>query len=326
MVVVTAIEAGPLEPQVIRMVEGLRRHGGKLADIEVLAVNARRGVPLRPETKARLNRLNVQTIYTRRPRRYVWQHMLHKIHCLIEGQEVSKADVVTWLDADVLIIGEPTEIMLAPGEDFAAMPSTGLICTTGPGNPNEAYWARAAQAVGLELESLPWVMAAEDQSRIRFYFNGGVFSYRRELRLADDLLKDCEAILDKLAPQRHIEAHLAEQVGIGLTVHKRKLRWREIGPACNFSLTSREPELFKPELLRDQRILHYHDAMEAHTWELLLSTLKQSHPQVHEWLSKEGPVSDPTRGVWKHVREAFRVWRGVHRRRYYAKAGFRRDS
>jgi hypothetical protein len=73
------------------------------------------------------------------------------------------------------------------------------------------------------------------------------------------------------------------------------------------------------------RIMHYHDAMEPHTWSRLLAVLRQSHPHVHSWLEREGPVTDPTRGAWRGVREAFRICRGLQRRLYYSRAGFRKE-
>jgi hypothetical protein len=156
------------------------------------------------------------------------------------------------------------------------------------------------------------------------YVNGGLFTYRRGCQLAKHVLRDCEKLYDALVPTKHIEAHLTEQASVGLTVHRQGLRWRALTPGANFNLTSRQPELIRPEVLRDIAVLHYHDAMEPHTWGKLLAALRESHPHVHEWLKDEGPIGDPTPKAWRAVREGFRIWRGMHRRAYYARAGFRK--
>lgn len=325
MAVVACIEAGPLEPMTVRMVESLRRWGGRVADAEVFAVNARRGPPLSAHTRRRLDALGVRLVTARQRHRYVWQHLLHKLHSLIAVEPLTTADTITWLDSDLVILREPTGMILAPGDDFTAMPSMGILGSQGPHDSNDPFWQRAAARLGLRADDLPWVITAEESARIRMYINSGVMTWRRTLRLSQDLLDDCESLLDGLVPRRHIEAHLIEQASIGLTVVRRGLRWRVLTHPNNFNLTSRQPDLIQPHVLKDLRIMHYHDAMEPHTWARLMAALRPSHPHVHDWLESEGPVTDPTRGVWRGVREAFRLCRGVQRRLYYSRAGFRKE-
>jgi hypothetical protein len=322
MLLVACIESGPLEPMTVRMIESLRQFGGRLSNCEVMAVNARTGAPLRPETRRRLARLGVELVVSRQSHRYVWQHLLHKLHSLVAIEGRTTAETIGWLDSDIILLGEPTDMILEPHEDFTAMPSMGILGSTGPDDPNDAFWARAAQRLGIPLDDLPWVITAENADRIRLYLNSGVFTYRRSLGLAKDFLEDCEALLDARVPRKHIEAHLIEQASISLTVHRRGLNLRVLTPPCNFNLTSRQPELIRPEVLKDLRVLHYHDAMEPHTWDRLLGALRSHHPAVYEWLKDQGPVTDPTPQAWRGVREVFRLYRGVQRRLYYASAGF----
>ena len=258
-------------------------------------------------------------------RRYVWQHLLHKLHSLVAVEPLTSAETISWLDSDLIVLREPTGMFLEPGEDFTAMPSMGILGSQGAQDPNDAFWQRASSRLGLKADDLPWVITAEESARIRMYINSGVMTWRRDLNLARDLLEDCESLLDGLIPKKHIEAHLIEQASIGLTVVRRKLRWRVLTHPNNFNLTSRQPELIQPHVIRDLRIMHYHDAMEPHTWGRLMEVLRQTHPHVHDWLESEGPVTDPTRGVWRGVREAFRLCRGVQRRLYYSRAGFRKE-
>jgi predicted RNA binding protein YcfA (HicA-like mRNA interferase family) len=324
-VLVACIEAGPLEPMTVRMVESLRRHGGRLSGLELKVVTARLGPPLRAETVRRLKSLGAEVVRSRGSHRYVWHHLLHKFHAMLTVEESHGAETVIWLDSDLLFLEEPAELLLGEDEDFTAMPSMGIIGSKGPEDPNDAFWGRATRSLGVELESLPWVITAEDGDRIRFYLNGGLFSYRRSCGLARKVLADCEGMLDARVPRKHIEAHLLEQATVGLSVHRHGLRWRALSPKTNFNVTCRQPELIKPEVFRGVTVLHYHDSMEAHTWERLLGALAESHPHVHAWLKDEGAVVDPTPGAWRGVREGLRVWRGVQRRLYYRACGFRKD-
>lgn len=324
-VLVSCIEAGPLEPMTVRLVESLRRHGGRLADCEVRLVTARHGPPLHPETVRRLDKLGAHLVRIRPRHRYVWHHLLHKLHAMLWIEETHQAETVIWLDGDLILLREPGELFLEDDEDFVAMPSMGILGSQGPHDPNDAFWARACECLGISLESLPWVTAAEGGERIRFYLNSGVFSYRRSCGLTRKVLADCERMLDARVPRKHIELHLLEQATFGLTVHRHGMRWRTLTPGANFNVTCRQPELITPDVFKGLTVLHYHDAMEPHTWDAVMKALQASHPEVHAWLQHEGPVVDPTPGVWRSMREALRIARGVQRRLYYRKCGFRKE-
>src|SRR5205085_1505515 len=59
---ICCVESGPLEDQTVRMVESLRRWGGRLAEAPVVAVTPRFGPPLARTTRRALDRLSARHV------------------------------------------------------------------------------------------------------------------------------------------------------------------------------------------------------------------------------------------------------------------------
>ncbi len=320
--VVACVESGVLEPMTVRMMESLRRYGGRASNWELYAVRCRVGPPLAAATHREFDRLGVHFVDARPENKYAWHHFLNKPHALLAAEAVSRASTIVWLDSDLLVLGEPGELVLRDGEDFAACaPDDGVVGTTGPGSPHEAFWQRAAASAGLELDSLPW-LETSDQHRIRFYWNGGVLAYRRESGFAAEYLRMCVKALDDRVAGTHSQTHFVEQVAVGLAVLRLQLRWRALSASHNFAVLRGKPERYDSEEIRDVRLLHFHDSMKPENWPLLLRSLEHRHPGVFAWLAPHGPALDPaSRPVWL-IRHMLRVYRGVHRRAYYRSCGF----
>src|SRR5262245_41094917 len=154
---ITCIESGPLETQVLRMVDSLRRFGGAYAGCPVRAVKPRFGPPLSRHTWREFDRLGVEYRRTYRDDAHPWYAYINNTRALIQAEAEVQTEFVGWLDADLLITGEPSELTPGPDEDLAACSSDNAGGTTGPGDPNEPFWREACAAVGLEVEALPWV-------------------------------------------------------------------------------------------------------------------------------------------------------------------------
>ena len=122
--------------------------------------------------------------------------------------------------------------------------------------------------------------------------------------------------------RNHAEVHYTDQVILGLTVLRLGLVWKAIPSTSNFPVLSHLPDNFDPAKVGPVSVLHYHDSMSPVWWPELLRTLRDSHPEAHDWLAPLGPVVDPVSPPWRVYRESLRLARGVTRRRYYSKLGF----
>jgi hypothetical protein len=324
LTIVSCIEAGVLEPMTLRMAESLRRFGGRFADVDVIAVRPRPGPPLAPATRRSMIDLGVRYLEANPATPYTWHHYMNKPQALVAAESAVDTDAILWLDSDVIILREPADLALPDGVDFvASAPDTGIIGSHGPDDANDVFWARIAALFGRRLEDLPWLTTG-DGHRIRFYVNAGVFTYRRATGLGAALVDDFERAMAQGVARRHDEVHYMDQVILGLTVLRLGLTWRDVSNASNFPVLSHLPENFDPALVAPVSVLHYHDSMTPEWYPRLLATLAASHPDVHDWLAPLGPVEDPVSLRWRAYRETLRLARGVERRRYYARLGFRK--
>ena len=317
---VTSIESGVLEAMTVRMVASLRRFGGSLSDSTILAVKPRNGPPISGETRRRLDTLGVDYHPLRSHPRFAWFHYLNKPLTMLAAEDRSDADVLVWIDADVLTAGEPSAFRLADDVDISAGPTdVGVVGTIGPSSRYEPYWRNLCHALGLEIDELPWVDPYVGDKPIRFYVNAGIFAYRRSTHFAADWLQNCITALDARVGFPDCGETRVEQAALGLTILKRRLRWAPLPHSHNLAIASYLMDEFDPQSFGEARLLHYHDAMEPHFWPAFLALLERHHPSCHEWLSDLGPVRNPARRRWRATAEAFRVLRGIPRRRYRAR-------
>jgi hypothetical protein len=253
---------------------------------------------------------------------YVWHHYMNKAQAVKAAEQIVESDSILWMDSDLLFLSEPDDLELPADADFAASaPDTGLIGSSGSDDPHDAFWSRCASVIDRDVDDLPWLTTG-DGNRIRFYWNAGMFVYRRSSGFGGEFVVDFERAMDQGVSRNHAQVHGMDQVMLGLTVLRLGLAWREIPDTSNFTVIRFLPENFDPAKVKPVKVLHYHDSMAPDVWPTLLATLGESHPHVYDWLAPLGPVRDPASKPRRLFREGLRVKRGVDRRRYYAKHGF----
>jgi hypothetical protein len=322
MTVVACVESGELEPKTIRMVESLRRFGGRFAGLDVVAVTPRRGAPLQAATRRRLAELGVEPVRIRPKTRYVWHHYMNKAQAVMAVEELVDTDAILWMDSDIIFLREPNELELQPGVDFvASAPDTGLIGSSGADDPHDAFWSRCAALIGRDVGDLPWLTTG-DGHRIRFYWNAGLFVYRRATSFGREFVSDFERAMDEGVARNHAQVHGMDQVILGLTVLRLGLGWKAVRDTNNFPVISFLPQNYDARKVEPVDVVHYHDSMSPSLLPRLVETLRPAHPEVAAWLEPQGPIQDPGGRMRRVLREAFRWKRAGDRRLYYARHGF----
>lgn len=276
------------------MVESLRKFGGRFANAPLFAVTPRFGPPLARSTSALFERYGVRHLRPSQPQPYTWFNYYNKPLALIYAQEHISTSAVGFLDSDVIIVGEPDRLELPPDLDLLAFPvEIKEMGTTGPGDPYEEFWRECCRIIGIDLDALPWIETAQTKHRLRMYFNSGVFVYRRDCGLAQEYLRLCRLLMDSGVGTHAPNYGLGfkEQASIAFAVMTLGLRWRQLPYSHNYPMSSGIHEQFYSlELLRDARIVHYHDAMWPQFWPTFLGCMQQAHPAVAQWLQQLGPM------------------------------------
>jgi hypothetical protein len=322
MTVVACIESGLLEPLTIRMVDSLRRFGGRFANVDVVAVTPRTTPPLATETCRRMSELGIRHLQVRPKNRYTWHHYMNKAEAIAAVEEQVTTEAIAWVDSDIIFMSEPSGIALPRGVDFlASAPDAGVIGSKGVTDPNDPFWQRSAALIGKNADDLPWLQTGDGQ-RVRFYWNAGLYVYRRATHFGKEFLSDFKVFLDRRVARTHSQVHFMDQVVLGLTVIRLGLEWKALADTSNFPVCSFLPDNYDASKVTDVSILHFHDSMSPELWNKLLDTIAPAHGRIYDWLEPQGPVKTPAVSFAAIGREALRISRGAQRRLYYMGSGF----
>jgi len=325
MTIVSCIESGVLEPLTLRMVESLRRFGGRFANTDVIAVTPRLTPPLSGETRRRMSELGIRHLKLRPNNPYAWHHFTNKPEAIAAVEQEVTTEAIAWVDSDILFIREPENLDLPSGVDFlASVTDMGMVGSTGGTDPHDSFWQRSAALIERSVDELPWLMTPEGQ-RIRFYWNAGLFVYRRNRGFGRAFLSDLRRFLDRRVARTHLQVHAMDQVVLGLTVIRLGMTWRQLPESSNFPVCSFLPANYDANKVADASVLHFHDSMNPQLWNKLLQTIAPAHPRLHAWLEPQGPVVAPESRFSSVAREVLRLGRGARRRVYYWKSGFTKN-
>jgi hypothetical protein len=320
---VTCVESGPLETQVLRMVESLRRFGGGYAGCPVWAVKPRLGPPVGRKTRREFDRLNIEFHTTSRDDAFGWYPFLNKTRAVVYGAERAATEFVGWLDADLLFTGDPTELCPTAGDDVVACSPDNPGGSTGPGDANEPYWREACAVNGFDVDELPWVTTEREQERIRLYWNGGIFTFRRDTGFAQEYEACTTRLLDARLASAVTGVFFLEQSAIGIAAAKMGLRRRQLPHSHNYEMGSAiHAKWYTEEKLRAARIVHHHDCLWPAFWPTFLDCLKRTHPAVAAWIEPHGPLANEAPGPYRVVAKALKKFRSRGEARFKALCRF----
>ena len=317
---VCCVESGSLESQTVRMVQSLRQYGGKFASAPVVAVNSRFGPPLSRKTHQIFEQYEIEYLVLHSDmssNHYSWNNYMNKPHAILAVNERSKSEAIGWLDSDLLFVNEPDQLNLRADESFLACTPDRIGGTTGLIDPLEPYWLSVCSLLNLDIDLLPWVTTEIEHERIRYYFNSGVFVYRRETSFAKQYLQNCTKILDARISSEVCGFFFTDQVALGLTAFQLGLPWRSLPYSHNCTMgSSTHNKWYSEDALRNACIIHYHDAMWFPFWLILLESLRNTHPEVEKWLAPLGPMSNQAPLQWRFMSKVLTNFRTLAKNTY----------
>jgi hypothetical protein len=303
---VCCVESGALEAQTVRMIESLRRWGGKFKNAPVFAVTPCFGPPIAKKTHQIFDLFQVEYLSFQNKNKYSWNKFLNKPSALAAVEKLVTSESIGWLDSDLLIVDEPELLTLKEGESFLACASDKNIGSAGPEDPNEQYWQKICSCLGLNLEEVPWIKTEQEGVPIRLYWNSGIFVYRRSTDFAEHYLQTFIQICNSHIASQKAGFFFNDQVALGLTMIKMRIPWRALPYSHNYPMGSKtHKDWYNEELLRAAKIVHYHDAMWPEFWDTFIECISKTHPSVADWLTSVGAMKNeasiPSRVVKKVI-------------------------
>jgi hypothetical protein len=283
------VARGKLESQSLLFVESVRAWGGALRDAPIYAFTSPEDAPA-GATIERLEGMGATHVELRLDSPYRDPPVMNKVFVSAWAERELEHDVLAFVDSDTAFLGEPRELT-GDGWLAAAKPvgNSRAAGSTGPGDPNEPYWQRVYDELG--VRSSPFVTTTVDRVRIRAYWNTGLVAARRSA----GLFGEWERALVRLFESGCVfkKPVLMEQVawaGVIADIHDRV--WI-LPDEYNYPLPKRR---FLPPGVRDRELedlIHVH----YHRWGHLRGFLGEVRPPLdpeskrYRWLEERFPLA-----------------------------------
>ncbi|HZA89557.1 MAG TPA: hypothetical protein VE401_04935 [Solirubrobacterales bacterium] len=283
------VARGKLEAQSLLLVESVRAWGGTLARAPVYAFTSPEDSPSE-ETMERLSAHDVSHVELSLDSPYREPPVLNKVFVSAWAERELEHEVLAFVDSDTVFLDDPRELTL-DGWLAATKPvgNSRTAGSTGPGDPNEPYWQRVYELLG--VRSWPFVTTTVDRARIRAYWNTGLIAARRSA----GLFQAWEEALVRLFEAGCVfkKPVLMEQVawaGVIADIHDRV---RILPEEYNYPLPKRT---LLPPGVRDlelDELVHVH----YHRWGHLPGFLGEVRPPLdsgtdrYRWLEERFPLT-----------------------------------
>lgn len=318
---VCCIESGVLEEQALLMLRTFRLNAGALKDSRILAFKPRRSTPLASSTLAGLQDLGVELVDDPSLSRLPWFNYANKVAAVRRAEELVDTELVAWLDSDILIAAEPTELLLPPDVDFAARGEFLPPAIHGDDPTQVPYWRAVCELFGVDLGAVPTITLDDRDLTIKMYLNSGVLVWRRSTgfgaKYHDAVLK----LMRSRLAQQDGNFFTADQVVLSPLVVQQALRFSHLGTRCHHMMfqsllsgASAAPHMGK------SAIIHYSKSLSPEFRDQFLGRLAAELPAVHrvveEHLASAGGAWSKNKTIGDSL---LRAYRGLRWRLYAAR-------
>jgi hypothetical protein len=258
----TAIEAGYLEQQVLLLAESLRLFGGRRANMPLVAVRPRTGPRIASSTRKRLEKLEVilvedETLSVT----HAWWAMANKAAALSHVEDKARTANITWIDGDMMVLSAPGSFAPPQGYDFIARAGEAHDVASNGRDEKDEYWRRLCSQLKLDFDAFPEIISYPDEKPIKAYWQGGLFTYRRNVRFSCKFREIYEAILDGEIASKHAGTYHTDQVSLALAVQAQGLRVAQYDPRMNFNVSPLDKVGSAKLAIADVQIMQYHSSL-----------------------------------------------------------------
>jgi hypothetical protein len=188
---------GQLEKESLLMAESFRRFTGSFKDAPIYSFHVREKGDVSPTTVSKLEALGVKHQKIVLNTKYPSYPLANKPLLCAYAEQNFDADILVFLDSDLVFFSEPKEFRLLPEFDVGIRPEHHkMIGSEGASDPNEEYWMQLYAITGVK-DLNRFVTTTVDQKRIRAFWNSGVVAVRRKLGIFTAWKHTIEQLLEE---------------------------------------------------------------------------------------------------------------------------------
>ena len=172
--IVTCVEAGPLEAQVLLLAESIRSFGGPSSKVEIIAAKPRRGPKVNSRTLREFKRLQVEFIDQVFNAELDWWNNANKSSVMSQLETRISTPYITWMDGDMVALRQLDNLCPLKGSQFIARAGEGYLGSDGT-DKNAPYWHKLCELVGIHFHRFPEINSFPERRRIRAYWQTGIY-------------------------------------------------------------------------------------------------------------------------------------------------------
>jgi hypothetical protein len=306
--IVTCVEAGGLEAEVLLLAESLRAFGGSFSKVDFVAVKPRRGPRLKAATISEFHRLNVEFIDEPFNSKFHWWNNANKSAVMSALETRISTPNITWLDGDMIVLQPLCDIAPASGTQFIARAGEGYLGSDGT-DANAAYWAKLCELIGLDFAAFPNIVSFPERRGIRAYWQTGIYTYATSTRLGAVHFEIISRLLSSNIGSKQAGIYHQDQVSISLAVQKLKLQHSEFAPTMNFNINPLAKQNADIVPMSDVKILHYHNSLHRAGIDWANQYIKRLPADRRELIKKHIPISTDAPLITRAHRKMLRLIR-----------------
>jgi hypothetical protein len=175
-------ESGVLEKQAILLCESIRKFGGSHAQTDIKILQPRGEREISPSCRLRFQSLGADLIEMSIVSPCPEYGTSYRIFACEEYERSSQADCLILMDSDTVLLSEPD--LELQETDVAARPvDVKGMCTSGEGDPKDAYWRYLCRACGVDYDLIPLVTTTVERSKVKASYNGGLTVVKKQAGL-----------------------------------------------------------------------------------------------------------------------------------------------
>lgn len=288
--IITCVEAGALETQVMMLAESLRVFGGPSSKLDFIAVKPRRGPGISSRTLNEFKRLGVEFIDERFNAELDWWNNANKSSAMSQLETRVSTPNITWMDGDMVVLQPLDCLSPKAGTEFIARAGEGYLGSDGL-DRNARYWKKLCELIGIDFDEFPEIVSFPEPRRIRAYWQSGIYSYATTTRLGAAHYELIKKLLTSNIGSVHAGVYHQDQVSISLAVQKLKLKHSEFGAPMNFNINPLDKKNADILSMSDVKILHYHHAFHPQGITWATNYLEQLPSDRLELIRKYVPLS-----------------------------------
>jgi hypothetical protein len=290
---VMCTEGGQLEQESLLMVESFRRFCGGLKDSPIYSFQVREKNDVSATTIAALASFEVEHRKVVLNTKYPDYPLANKPLLCAYAEEKIDAEILVFLDSDLVFFSEPKEFLLSPEYDVGIRPEHHkMIGSEGENDPNDEYWQRLYQIAGVKNQER-FVTTTVDRKKIRAFWNSGVVAVRRKAGIFTAWKETIEQLIEEGATIDQKNFYY-EQSALSATICAKAQNIYSFPPGYNYPIHSHNLIIDSERMTNCEEIVCIHDhffrerkeSYRERTWVKTLKRMKdfEKNSPKYKWL------------------------------------------